>query len=123
MRSFIPFTQAVLAKQLRDTNDTTQQAGIKHAQALLGLVASLVEKTTEDGLTDPRSVKTFLDDLHVVLAGRTRSQLRTVVPVEEWDRECDAIFPVPRSIIGSTLSPGFIASSGDPSTGGVRGNN
>jgi len=123
MRSFIPFTLAVLAKEIKETTDPTQLSGLKHAHKIIESVTIVVDKMSADGFTDPRAIVAFQDSLYEVLTGQPRNTaLRTELPLEEWDREANSIFPEPRSSMGSTLSPNFEASVSNPRAGGVAGN-
>ena len=111
MKSVLPFTRSTLAAKLKgcELHPDDEGAAYRHAVDVLSLVEQLVAKTTEDGATDPRQVVLFLDGLFLKLTGRSRSTLRTAIPVEEWDRRCDALH---HELPGmqSSLSPGALLS-------------
>jgi len=96
VKTFIPYTQAVLERVKHANINRDIQAGIEHAQELVGLTHALTQHMTYDGLVDARDVKTFLDQLYQVLTRNRdapRGAFRTVIPVEEWDRVTERVFP------------------------------
>jgi len=104
MRSWMPYTIARLRVVHENVTDQDTRAAFNHADAVLALVATLVNSTSEDGHTDPRAVHSFLTDLYVTLSGREPNTMRTVLPLDEWDRHCESLFPETGPARASSLS-------------------
>jgi len=113
MKEFRRITTARVTAQFvaNRTPEAHLADGLQDAATLLELVSQLMVATTENGLTDPRAVAIFLNELFEFETGRSRTNLQTAIPVDVWDREAEEMFKrPPRST--STLAPDFSAAVG-----------